>query len=96
MDHFQEYYALTRNKDWPATHNLDDFSKKDMDKISSIKKANIQENIRNLADEKMFTDACIHLQRIYKIISNKYAKTQEEKIEYLTKAYEVCKSSKYS
>jgi len=93
MEHFQEYYNLTKGHDWQLVQHFDDLNKKDIDKINMTKKANIQENIRSLADDKMFTDACIHLQRIYKIISSKYCGTQEAKIDYLTKAYEVCKSS---
>lgn len=94
MDQFQEYFNLTKDKEWQLIQNFEDLSKKDIDKVNVIKKTNIQENIRSLADDRMFTDACIHLQRIYKIISNKYSKTQETKIEYLVKAYEVCKFSK--
>jgi hypothetical protein len=94
MEHFQEYYNLTKGKDWQLQQQFEDLTKKNIDKINMIKKVNIQENIRSLADDKLFTDACIHLQRIYKIISSKYCGTQEAKIDYLTKAYEVCKNSK--
>lgn len=41
----------------------------------------------------MFKDGCIHLGRVYKIISEKFASDQNEKIEYLSKAYDVCKAS---
>ncbi len=95
LEHFENYYDLTKGNNWKFIQHFEDLNRKEIDKINMIKKTNIQENIRNLADDKLFTDACIHLQRIYKIMSNKYAKTQDKKIEYLTKAYEICKSSNY-
>ena len=96
MDHFENYHSLTTGKEWRCLNYFEDLNKKEADRINLIKKANIEENIRQSIDDRMFTDACIHLQRIYRIISNKFAKNQEEKIDYLIKSSQVCKSSKNS
>ncbi len=93
MEQFQNYFNLTRGKDWKLNTNLESFNKNENEKIQSIKKQNIEKNIRPLIEEKMFKDACVHLGRVYNIIANKFARNQEEKIEYLSKAYEVCKAS---
>ena len=94
MSQFQEYFGLTQGKDWKLTTNVSDFSKKDNDRIQAIKKHNVEESIKHLIDDRMFKDACIHLGRIYNIISNRFAKDPAEKIDYLSKTHEVCKSSK--
>jgi hypothetical protein len=93
VDHFLQYYTLTQGKDWKVNYQFEDFSKIDRDRILAIKRNNVEEGIKNLLDDRMFKDACIHLGRLYKTISDRFAKDHDEKIEYLTKAYEVCKSS---
>lgn len=95
MEHFQEYYNLTNNTNYVKNNNFEDLSPADIEKLKKINKINVEEYLKNIEDNKMFTDACIHLQRIYKIIANKYAKDINEKISYLCKAYDVSKSSKH-
>lgn len=93
LDHFLQYCALTEGKDWEVNYQFEDFSKIDRDRILAIKRSNVEEGVKHLMNDKMFKDACIHLGRLYKAISDRFAKDHDEKIDYLTKAYEVCKSS---
>jgi hypothetical protein len=95
MYHFEQYYNLTKSTDWHTRQNFEDFTRDDIEKLESIRRQNIETEFKDFYNSQMFTQACLHLQRIYKTISNRYANEQEEKIEYLTKAYEVSKSSKY-
>lgn len=93
MEHFQEYYNLTKDTNYTKNIKFEDLSHDDIAKLKQINKINIEDFLKNIDNDKLFIDACIHLQRIYKIIANKYATNIEEKISYLTKAYDVCKSS---
>ena len=93
--HFQEYYNLTNGTDYVKSMSLDDFTRDEADKLHKIKSASIETYLRQINDDddKLFTDACIHLQRLYKIMSKKYAANISEKIDYLSKVYDVCKNS---
>lgn len=93
VEQFQNYFDLTKGQNWKQQPNFSDFTKKQVDRIQAIKRNNIEENVKHLLSDNMFKDSCIHLGRLYKIIANRFAKDKEEKIEYLAKAYEVCKSS---
>jgi hypothetical protein len=95
MEHFQEYYNLTNNTSHVKNNKFEDLSPNDIEKLKNINKINVEDYLKNIEDNNMFTDACIHLQRIYKIIAYKYTKDIDEKIDYLSKAYDVSKSSKY-
>lgn len=93
VSQFQSYFDLTQGKDWKVKHHFSEFSKPDRDRILAIKRSNVEEGVQHFLDDRMFKDACIHLGRLYKIISDRFATDHEEKIEYLSKAYDVCKSS---
>jgi hypothetical protein len=95
MEHFQEYYNLTKDTNYVKTNKFADLSPSDIEKLKQKNKINIEDFLKNIEDDKLFTEACIHLQRTYKIIADKYAKNIDEKISYLSKAYDVCKSSKF-
>jgi hypothetical protein len=95
MEHFQEYYNLTKNTNYVKNNKFDDLSPTNIDKLRQINKINVEDYLKKIEDNRMFIDACIHLQRIYKIIANKYTKDIDEKISYLSKAYDVSKSSKH-
>lgn len=75
-------------------HQFEDFNKSDKEKIKSIKSSNVDPGLKVLLYDKMFKDACIHLSRIYRIIANRFVETDDDRLEYLTKSYEVSKSSK--
>jgi hypothetical protein len=94
MEHFREYYNMTKEHDWTISNYLKDLSGEDIKKLNEIKNSQIEENIRYKLDEKMFSEACVHLQRLYRILANRYAKNTEQKLEYLKMAHEVCQSSK--
>ena len=96
MDHFEEYYNLTKGTDWIKKNSFEDLNKAELLRLENIKNENVEDYLRTLEDERMFIDACIHLQRIYRVISNRYAKDLEEKIQFLSKSYQVCKSSKFN
>lgn len=93
MNHFQEYYNLTKGNDWSLSSHFDDLSSEDVEKLHKIRNFKVEDNLKNMDLSSMFIDACIHLQRIFRAISTKFTKDPEEKIAYLTKAYDVCKSS---
>jgi len=84
---------LTSGKDWKIKLQLEDFNKSDKDRIRAIKSVDVEPGIKELLGERMFKDACIHLSRIYRIIANRFAESEENRLEYLTKAFEVCKTS---
>ena len=84
---------MSRGKDWRRKTEYHDFNEDEIEKINEIKSSQVDAELKRKMDDKMFTDACVHLQRLFKIMANRYSKDIEEKIEYLTKAYDVCKSS---
>ncbi len=94
MNNFQQYYELTKGTDWTKKSDYEDLNNNDVQTLEKIKKANVEDYLKKIDDQRMFIDACVHLQRIQRIIANRFAKDPEEKILYLSKAYEVCKSSK--
>ena len=94
MNNFQQYYELTKGTDWTKKSDFEDLNNNDVQTLEKIKKANVEDYLKKIDDQRMFIDACVHLQRIQRIIANRFAKDPEEKILYLSKAYEVCKSSK--
>lgn len=95
MYHFEQYYNLTKSTDWHTRQKFEDFTRDDLERLENIRRQDVETEFKEFYNSEMFTQACLHLQRIYKTVSNRYANEQEEKIEYLTKTYEVCKSSKY-
>lgn len=86
---------MTKGKDWDLQTHFEDLSVKDVENIKKIKKMFYEDNLKSMNIDIMYIDACINLQRIYRIVANKYAKNIDEKIMYLTKSQDVCKSSKY-
>jgi hypothetical protein len=84
MTHFEHYYNLCKDQDW-----IDDKTNKRYAKETD--KKNDLDNYNH--EDKLFTQSCIHLQRVYKIISERYCKDSSEKVEYLIKARDVCKES---
>ena len=95
MNHFQEYYELTKGTDWTKKNDFEDLVNSEVQVLEKIKRLNVEDYLKKIEDQRMFIDACIHLQRIQRIIANKFSKDPEEKILYLSKAYQVCKSSKF-
>jgi tetratricopeptide (TPR) repeat protein len=93
MQHFENYYNLCNGQDWQLETRLADLSKNEIDKLNELKRSLIEPELLNIELNTMFEDSCMHLQRLYKLIANRYAKSHTEKLEYLTKVYEVCKSS---
>ena len=85
MTHFEQYYNLCKNQDWEDDNSNAGYAKAADKKIQT-------ENYYH--DKKLFTQACINLQRVYKVISQKYCSDSSEKVEYLIKALDVCKESK--
>ncbi len=94
MHQFQEYYNLTKDSSFTKSPRHEDLSYDDIQQLEKITKSTVEDFLRDIDDERLFVNACIHLQRIYKLISSKYSRNLDEKIEYLSKAYEVCKNSK--
>ena len=94
MNHFQEYYDLTKGTDWTKKNNFEDLSNSDVQMLEKLKNSNVEDYLKKLDDQRMFVDACIHLQRIQRIMATRFSKDVDEKIMYLSKAYQVCKSSK--
>jgi hypothetical protein len=90
MNHFEQYYNLSKDKDWLKTLNNLPYGLINESSTQTVEEQDLMYD----KDNRLFTDACINLQRIYKIIAHKYAKTIEDQTSYLTKAYEVCKDSK--
>lgn len=89
MRHYEAYYELTsKNKDWTNEKHI---------RLRQEQNPNINDIydcLKYNTNAKLFIDACINLQRIYRVIANKYAQDNEEKIAYLTKAFDVCKESR--
>jgi hypothetical protein len=96
MEHYEQYYNLTKGTTWRLRISLDDLSEEDMAKLSEMKQSTIEADLAHIKYESMFEDACMHLQRIYKCMANRYAKDHEEKLDYLNRVYQVSKSSKFS
>ncbi len=92
-EHFLRFYELTKGTDWKMKHQFEDFNKSDKDRIRAIKSVHVEPGMKGLLGDRMFKDACIHLSRIFRVIADKFAESEEQKIEYLTKACEVCQSS---
>lgn len=93
MEHFQECYNLSKGKDWFLLNKSKDFTKSEIEKLNKIRYQYAEENLKNLESPTIFVDVCIHLQRIYRIIADRYSVNALEKIETLSKAHEVCKNS---
>lgn len=94
MQHFETYYKLSQGQDWSVKNSYEDLDKSDQQILNEIKTRNIEKHLKESDLSNMFIDACIHLQRLYRIIAYRYAKDLSEKIEYLKQAYDVCKVSK--
>jgi hypothetical protein len=90
MNHFEQYYSLSKDKDWLKADNQLPYGLANEYMTITVN----EEDLVYDKDNRVFTDACINLQRIYKIIAKKYAKTIDDQTNYLTKAYEVCIDSK--
>lgn len=74
---------------------LDDLTKEEIDKLKKVKHSMIEPELAHIYYNFMFADACMHLQRVYKIIASRYARDNQEKIDYLNRVYQVCESSEY-
>jgi hypothetical protein len=94
LQHFEAYYTLSKDQDWSVVSHFDDLSDEDRLKLIKMRNENVEENLRSLENNSMSLNACIHLQRLYRIVANRYGNSLNEKIEYLKMANEVCKSSK--
>ena len=70
---------MTQGKDWRKKSEIH-FTEDEIEKINEIKASQVDANLRRKLDDKMFTDACIHLQRLFKIMANRYSKDINEKI----------------
>ena len=89
MTHFEHYYVLCKNQDWTVDKSNQCYLNE------PNKKSDLDHDLDNYNHEdKLFTQSCIHLQRVYKVISERYCLNSTEKIEYLIKALDVCKESK--
>lgn len=93
MKHFEDAFKLSQGKDWFYLNKSNDFSKSQVEKLHQIRFQNVEDNIKNMDSLTIFVDVCIHLQRVYRIIAERYSTNAQEKIDLLTKAYEVCKNS---
>jgi hypothetical protein len=89
MKHFESYYALCKNQDW-----IEEKTNKTSDLPSELEYEKLGAHTSKHDYQKLFTQACIHLQRVYKVISERYCNSSEEKIEYLIKGLDVCRESK--
>jgi len=79
LDHFEAYYKLCKNKTWANSS----------EEIKEITEG----NVKFYKNNRLQTDSCVHLQRIYKVLAAKYAKDNNEKINYLQRVYDVSKES---
>jgi hypothetical protein len=93
MEHYEQYYELTKGTSWTLRISLDDLSEEDIAQLTAMKQSTIEKDLASIRYDTMFEDACMHLQRIYKTIANRYATGHEEKLDYLNKVYEVSRSS---
>ncbi|RNA08109.1 tetratricopeptide repeat 29 [Brachionus plicatilis] len=93
MEHFQECYNLSNGKDWFFLNRSKAFTKNQVENLHKIRYQYAEDHLKNLESPTIFVDACIHLQRIFRIIADRYSPIAQEKIDLLTKAYQVCKSS---
>ena len=93
MNHFEDAFKISQGKDWFYLNKSKDFSKSQIDKLHKIRFQNVEDNLKNMDTLTIFVDVCIHLQRIYRIIADRYTTNTQEKIDILTKAYEVSKKS---
>ena len=96
MEHFEAYYEMSKGQDWLVQTSFEDLGKSNRSKFTNIRSEKVEPHLKSLVENgtTMFMDACIHLQRIYRIMSNRYAKDIDERIDYLKKAFDVCKESK--
>lgn len=98
MEHLEAYHTLSEGQDWALHSTFDDLDKSARARIEKIRQENVEAFLQDKYLEEsaysMFVDSCVHLQRLYRIIANRYAKDVDEKIEYLKKVFEVCKKSK--
>lgn len=93
LEHFEKYYDLTNGQDWTKKNDFPDLNNNETQQLEKIKTTSVESYLLKLEDQRMFIDACIHLQRIQRIIANRFSKDPEEKIMFLSKAYQVCKTS---
>lgn len=91
---------MSKDRGWLVATSFDDLSKPDQAKLLAIRNENVEAHLRGGAaageeqtDRSMFEDACVHLQRVYRIVANRYARDMAEKIDYLKKAFDICKES---